>query len=41
MIETQISAEGATYSRDDLNSLIDLAEKGASELFNIQHACRT
>ena len=41
MIETQISAEGATYSRDDLNSLIDLAEKGACELFNIQHACRT
>jgi ribonuclease PH len=41
MIETQISAEGATYSRDDLNSLIDLAEKGASELFNIQHDCRT
>tara|TARA_B100001063_G_scaffold243635_1_gene274691 strand:+ start:123 stop:836 length:714 start_codon:yes stop_codon:yes gene_type:complete len=41
MIETQISAEGATYSRDDLNSLIDLAEKGASELFDIQHACRT
>ena len=41
MIETQISAEGATYSRDDLNSLIDLAEKGASELFNIQQACRT
>ena len=41
MIETQISAEGATYSRDDLNSLIDLAEKGASELFNIQHASRT
>ena len=41
MIETQISAEGATYSRDNLNSLIDLAEKGASELFNIQHACRT
>ena len=41
MIETQISAEGSTYSRDDLNSLIDLAEKRASELFNIQHASRT
>ena len=41
MIETQISAEGTTYSRDDLNSLIDLAEKGASKLFNIQQASRT
>ena len=40
MIETQISAEGATYSRDELNSLINLAEKGASELFDIQKASR-
>ncbi len=38
MIETQISAEGATYTRDELNSLINLAEKGASELFDIQKA---
>ena len=35
MIETQISAEGATYTRDELNSLINLAEKGASELFDL------
>ena len=41
MIETQISAEGATYSRDELNSLINLAEKGASELFDIQKASRS
>ena len=40
MIETQISAESATYSRDQLNSLIDLAEKGTSELFDIQKAAR-
>lgn len=40
MIETQISAEGATYSSDQLNSLINLAEKGTSELFNIQQASR-
>ena len=40
LIETQISAEGATYSRDQLNSLIDLAEKGTSELFDIQRAAR-
>ena len=40
MIETQISAESATYSRDQLNRLIDLAEKGTSELFDIQRAAR-
>ena len=40
MIETQISAEGAAYTRDELNSLINLAEKGASELFDIQKASR-
>ena len=40
MIETQISAEGATYTRDELNCLINLAEKGASELFDIQKASR-
>ena len=40
MIETQISAEGATYTRDELNSLINLAEKGASELFDIQKVSR-
>ena len=41
MIETQISAEGATYTRDELNSLINLAEKGAAELFDIQKASRS
>ena len=41
MIETQISAEGATYTRGELNSLINLAEKGASELFDIQKASRS
>mgnify|MGYP001343871551 FL=1 len=40
LIETQISAESATYSRDQLNSLIDLAEKGTAELFDIQRAAR-
>lgn len=40
LIETQISAESATYSRDQLNSLIDLAEKGTSELFDKQRAAR-
>ena len=40
LIETQISAESATYSRDQLDSLIDLAEKGTSELFDIQREAR-
>lgn len=38
MVETQMSAEGATYSRDQLNELLDLAEKGVSELVALQNA---
>ncbi len=38
MIEVQGSAEGATFSRDELNKLMDLAEKGASELVAAQKA---
>jgi ribonuclease PH len=38
MIETQMSAEGATYSRDQMNQLLDLAEKGVSELVAAQQA---
>lgn len=36
MIEIQGSAEGATFSRSEFNQLIDLAEKGASELVKAQ-----
>ena len=36
MIETQISAEGSTYSRNQLNELIDLAIKGIGELITAQ-----
>lgn len=36
MIETQMSAEGSTYSRAQMNQLIDLAEKGVSELVKLQ-----
>jgi len=36
MIETQISAEGATYSRNQLNELMDLAIKGIGELIIAQ-----
>lgn len=38
MIETQMSAEGATYSRAQMNELLDLAEKGVAELVLAQNA---
>lgn len=38
MIETQMSAEGSTYSRDQMNQLLDLAEKGVDELVAAQMA---
>jgi ribonuclease PH len=38
LIEIQMSAEGSTYSRDQMNQLMDLAEKGVSELVEIQKA---
>lgn len=38
MIETQMSAEGSTYSRDQMNLLLDLAEKGVEELVAAQLA---
>ena len=36
MIETQISAEGSTYSREQLDELMDLAVKGIGELIVAQ-----
>jgi len=41
MIETQISAEGATYSRNQLNELMDLAIKGIGELIIAQQKATT
>ncbi len=38
MIEVQMSAEGSTYSRDQMNHLLDLAEKGVDELAAMQLA---
>jgi ribonuclease PH len=32
LIEIQMSAEGATFSRDEMSKLLDLAEIGVSEL---------
>ncbi len=41
MIEVQMSAEGATFSRDEMNTLLDLAEKGVAELTAAQLAAVT
>ena len=41
MIETQISAEGSTYSRNQLNELMDLAIKGIGELIIAQEKATT
>ncbi len=38
LIEVQMSAEGATYSREQMNTLLDLAEKGVDELVAAQMA---
>lgn len=38
LIEVQMSAEGSTYSRDQMNTLLDLAEKGVGELVAAQKA---
>ena len=38
LIEVQMSAEGSTYSRDQMNALMDLAEKGVTELVQAQKA---
>lgn len=38
LIEVQMSAEGETYSRDQMNKLLDLAEQGVAELTAVQMA---
>jgi ribonuclease PH len=38
LIEVQMSAEGSTFSRDQMNNLMDLAEKGVGELVTAQLA---
>jgi ribonuclease PH len=35
-IEVQGTAEGATYSRDELNAMLDLAHSGIDQIVNIQ-----
>ena len=41
MVEIQGSAEGATFSRDEFNTLMDLAEKGVAELVIAQKSAIT
>ncbi len=38
LIEVQMSAEGATFSRDEMSQLLDLADKGVAELVAAQKA---
>lgn len=38
MIEVQMSAEGATFSRQEMSELLDLAEQGTAELMAAQKA---
>lgn len=38
LVEIQGSAEGATFSREEFNTLMDLAEKGVAELVAAQNA---
>ena len=38
LIEIQMSAEGATFSRDQMTALLDLAESGVSDLVKAQMA---
>lgn len=38
LIEVQMSAEGATFSREEMGKLMDLAEKGVGELVAAQRA---
>lgn len=37
-VEVQGTGEEATFTRDELNSLLDIAEKGIKELFEIQNS---
>ncbi len=38
LIEIQMAAEGSTFTRDQMNSLMDLADKGVAELVALQNA---
>lgn len=38
-IEIQGTAEGATFARSELSQVLDVAQKGISELFELQRQC--
>jgi ribonuclease PH len=38
LVEIQMSAEGSTYSRAQMDELLDLSEKGIAELVTAQNA---
>ena len=38
LIEVQGTAEGATYTRDELNDMLDLADHGIQQLISLQHS---
>jgi len=38
LVEVQMSAEGATFSREEMTQLLDLADKGITELVAAQKA---
>ena len=38
LIEVQMSAEGATFSREEMTKLLDLAEAGVADLVEAQKA---
>ena len=41
LIEVQMSAEGSTFSREQMDNLMDLAQKGVTELVEAQKAATT
>ncbi|GAB7535447.1 ribonuclease PH [Burkholderia sp. 3C] len=40
LVEVQGTAEGVPFTRDEMNALLDLAQKGIGELIALQHAAR-
>jgi ribonuclease PH len=38
LVETQATAEKGSFSRSELNGLVDLAEAGIKEIFAVQRA---
>ncbi len=38
-IEVQGTAEGHAFSRDEMNTMLDLAEKGINEIIVLQDNC--